>query len=187
MAGSHWVDGQVCRRPDPFHIALRIPQEPNRNLPDSQGCSPRRRRFWTGESNKKSKCERSHLRFGNFSQLTQHDPDLLQQRVARARELLDQNPEDPIRWLELGRDLIELNLQIEAVDALRRAVELNPTHTAAHRDLGRSLLESGNPTEAAEVFAHAISLAEKAGDIRTGREIHQYLRTAERTLDSTPS
>jgi hypothetical protein len=66
-------------------------------------------------------------------------------------------------------------------------VELNPTHTAAHRDLGRSLLESGNPTEAAEVFAHAISLAEKAGDIRTGREIHQYLRTAERTLDSTPS
>ena len=107
--------------------------------------------------------------------------------MARARELLDQNPDDPIRWLELGRDLIELNLQTEAVDALRRAVELNPTHTAAHRDLGRSLLESGNSTEAAEVFAHAISLAEKSGDIRTGREIHQYLRRAERSLDPTAS
>jgi Flp pilus assembly protein TadD len=79
----------------------------------------------------------------------------------------------------LGRDLIEMDQSAEAVDALQRAIELDPDNTTAHRDLGRSLLDSGNPMEAAEVFARAIGLAERDGDIRTGREIHQYLRKAE--------
>jgi Flp pilus assembly protein TadD len=78
--------------------------------------------------------------------------------------------------------LIDLHRPGEAVDALRRAVELEPQHTAAHRDLGRSLLESGNATEAAAIFARAIGLAEKTGDLQTGRDIHQFLRRAEKTL-----
>lgn len=99
------------------------------------------------------------------------------------RELIDKDPEDGSGWLGLGKHLIDLGRAAEAVVALRRAVELQPDHTAAHRDLGRALLESGNPMEAAEVFAHAIGLAEKKHDHQTGRQIHFFLRRAEKSLN----
>jgi Flp pilus assembly protein TadD len=103
--------------------------------------------------------------------------------VARFRELLKSDPKDQPSWLGLGRSLMEMGKLSEAVEPLRRAVELDPVDTMAHRDLGRSLLESDNPTEAAEIFARAIGLAEAAGDIRTGHEIHAFLRQAEKRLD----
>jgi Flp pilus assembly protein TadD len=115
--------------------------------------------------------------------LPRHDQTPLQERIDRIRELLDHDPASQQRWLGLGRGLIDLGRPAEAVEPLRRAVALQPEQAAAHRDLGRSLLESGNPMEAAEVFARAIALAEKAGDIKTGREIHAFLRQAEKTLD----
>jgi len=121
--------------------------------------------------------------FGTFTQLPRREPTPLQERVDRIRELLDKDPNNQLSWLGLGRGLIDLGRPAEAVEPLRRAVELQPDHAAAYRDLGRSLLESGNPMEAAEVFARAIALAEKAGDIKTGREIHAFLRQAEKTLD----
>ena len=102
--------------------------------------------------------------------------------MTRIRELLEQDPDDGGSWFGLGSALIDLHRPGEAIDALRRAVELEPEHTAAHRDLGRSLLECGDPIEAAKMFARAIGLAEKAGDLQTGRDIHQFLRRAEKTL-----
>jgi len=103
--------------------------------------------------------------------------------VARFRELLELDPRDQPSWLGLGRSLIEMGKLTEAIGPLRRAVELDPADTAAHRDLGRSLLESDSPTEAAEIFARAIGLAEAAGDIQTGHEIHAFLRQAEKRID----
>ncbi len=111
------------------------------------------------------------------------DPALLEERVARLRELLEKDPDDAAGWFGLGRALLELRRPLEAVAALRRAVACKEDYTAAHRDLGRALLESGASVEAAEVFARAISLAEKTGDIQTGREIHVFLRRAEKQID----
>jgi cytochrome c-type biogenesis protein CcmH/NrfG len=121
--------------------------------------------------------------FGIFSQLRQYDPTPLQERIDRIREILDKDPNSQPSWLGLGRGLIDLGRPAEAVEPLRHAVELQPDQAAAHRDLGRALLESGNPMEAAEIFARAIALAEKTGDIKTGREIHAFLRQAEKSLD----
>lgn len=78
---------------------------------------------------------------------------------------------------------MELGKPAEAVEPLQHAVALKPEDTAAHRDLGRSLLDSDKPTQAAEIFARAIGLAEAAGDIQTGHEIHAFLRQAEKRLD----
>jgi hypothetical protein len=36
------------------------------------------------------------------------------------------------------------------------------------------------------MFAHAIALAEKAGDCETGREIHVFLKQAEKHRDQSP-
>lgn len=85
-------------------------------------------------------------------------------------------------WFGLGRSLLELALPEQAVEAFANATRIDPDYTAAFRDLGRAHLENGDPTEAARVFAHAIALAEKTGDLQTGREIHVFLRRAEGTL-----
>ena len=121
--------------------------------------------------------------FGKLLQLPGHDPKILQSKVARFHELLEINPKDQPSWAGLGRSLMEMGKLAEAIEPLRHAVELDPGDTAAHRDLGRSLLESGSPTEAAEIFARAIGLAEAAGDVQTGHEIHEFLRQAEKKLD----
>jgi tetratricopeptide (TPR) repeat protein len=121
--------------------------------------------------------------FGNLLQLPDNDPKILQSQMTRFRKLLESDPNDQPSWAGLGRSLMEMGKLAEAVEPLRRAVELDPGDTAAHRDLGRSLLESDSPIEAAEVFARAIGLAEAAGDIQTGHEIHAYLRQAEKKLD----
>jgi tetratricopeptide (TPR) repeat protein len=116
--------------------------------------------------------------------MTRGDPALLEERVVRLRELLENDPEDASGWFGIGRALLDLDRPDEAVDPLRRAIAFKADYTAAHRDLGRALLESGAAVEAAEVFARAISLAEKTGDLQTGREIHVFLRRAERHIDS---
>ena len=111
------------------------------------------------------------------------DPDILRSQAARFRERLDSDPTDQPSWAGLGRILMKMGRPAEAVAPLQRAVELEPEDTAAHRDLGRSLLDSDNPTLAAEIFARAIGLAEASGDVRTGHEIHAFLRQAEKRLD----
>ena len=98
------------------------------------------------------------------------------------RGLLEKDPEDATLWFGLGRALLELAHPCEAADAFENATRIDPDYTAAFRDLGRAHLEGGDPCEAARVFAHAIALAEKTGDLQTGREIHVFLRRAEGTL-----
>ena len=108
--------------------------------------------------------------------------DQLEARVAQMRGLLEKDPEDKTLWFGLGRTLLDLAHPDQAVDAFENATRLDPDYTAAFRDLGRAHLEDGNPCEAARIFAHAIALAEKTGDLQTGREIHVFLRRAEGTL-----
>jgi len=121
--------------------------------------------------------------FVNLPQLRHSNPDILRSQAARFRALLKSDPTDQPSWAALGRILMEMGRPAEAVEPLQRAVELKPEDTAAHRDLGRSLLDSDNPMQAAEIFARAIGLAEAAGDIQTGHEIHAFLRQAEKRLD----
>jgi len=107
------------------------------------------------------------------------DHEALEARAAQFRERLDKDPDDKSLWFGLGQTLLQLSEPLDAVDAFRSATQLDEDYTAAFRDLGRALLESGDPCEAARVFAHAIALAEKTGDLQTGREIHVFLRRAE--------
>ncbi len=106
----------------------------------------------------------------------------LEARAAQMRGMLEKDPEDATLWFGLGRTLLELSHPHQAVDAFEHATRIDPDYTAAVRDLGRAHLEDDNPCEAARVFAHAIALAEKTGDLQTGREIHVFLRRAEGTL-----
>lgn len=115
--------------------------------------------------------------------MTRIDPGALCEQADRIREQLDKDPDDAVLWFGLGRILLALGLPKDAIEPFVIATHLDPDYTAAFRDLGRSHLDSGNPSEAARMFAHAIALAEKAGDCETGREIHVFLKQAEKRGD----
>ena len=115
------------------------------------------------------------------------DPGALYERAVRMRELLDKDPEDARLWFGLGQTFLSLGLAGEAVEPFENAARLDPQHGDTFRDLGRAHLDSGNPSEAARMFAHAIALAERRGDLQTGREIHFFLKRAEKRGDQKRS
>jgi uncharacterized protein HemY len=104
----------------------------------------------------------------------------LEQRVGALRAFLKREPNDETAWYGLGRALLDLRRPGEAADAFRRALAAKPDYTAAQRDLGQSLLAAGESAAAAEAFRAGIALAEKTGDLQTGREMAVFLRRAER-------
>ena len=110
----------------------------------------------------------------------------IEERVAKLRELLHRDPDDPTSWFTLGRALLDLSRWREAIEAFGHALARNPRYTAAHRDLGRALLEAGEVAEAARVLRSALDLARETGDLQTGREMETFLRRAEKILGVTP-
>jgi superkiller protein 3 len=115
------------------------------------------------------------------------DAAALAERVEKLRALLARDAQDATAWFGLGRALFELGRAEEAIEPLRRAIALDAGYTAAHRDLGRALLESGAPREAAEVLQGALELAQRTGDLQTGREMEVFLRRARRALGEEPA
>jgi superkiller protein 3 len=111
----------------------------------------------------------------------------LAERVDKLRALLARDADDATAWFGLGRALFELGRADEAVDPLRRAIALDPDYTAAQRDLGRALLESGAPREAVEALQGALELAQRTGDLQTGRETEVFMRRAQRALGEEPA
>jgi tetratricopeptide (TPR) repeat protein len=114
------------------------------------------------------------------------DPQRLEERAGKLRALLEKDPADAATWFGLARTLLELGRPGEAIVPLRRALGIDPGYTAAHRDLGRALLESGSVEEATAVLEGGRGLAERNGDLQTGREIEVLLRRAARALGEKP-
>lgn len=115
------------------------------------------------------------------------DAAALEDRIARLRELVDKQPDDASAWFGLGRAWLERGEPAQAIVPLRRAIAIAPDYTAAHRDLGRSLLEAGSAAEAARVLSDAVELAERTGDLQTGREVRVFLRRARARLGESES
>ncbi|MDH3519561.1 MAG: tetratricopeptide repeat protein [Myxococcales bacterium] len=110
------------------------------------------------------------------------DARVLAARVEQLRAILARDADDATAWFGLGRALFELDRPEEAVEPLRRAIALDPDYTAAQRDLGRSLLESGAAREAADVLREALEIAQRTGDLQTGREVEVFLQRARQAL-----
>ena len=131
--------------------------------------------------------KRTQSSLATLSRMTRIDPGALFERADRIREQIDKDPDDAILWAGLGQIFLLLGLPAEAIEPFDTATRLDPNYTEAFRDLGRAYLDSGNTSEAARMFAHAIALAEKRGDVQTGREIHGCLKRAEKRGDQKRS
>jgi tetratricopeptide (TPR) repeat protein len=110
--------------------------------------------------------------------MTKPERAALEQRVGALRAFLKREPGDETAWYGLGRALLDLERPGEAVFAFRQALAAKPDYTAAQRDLGLGLLAQGESAAAAEAFQAGIALAERTGDLQTGREMAVFLRRA---------
>jgi tetratricopeptide (TPR) repeat protein len=105
-------------------------------------------------------------------------------------------PDDEAHWLNLTRELMELNRYPEAITAVQSGLAANPKSYALHLRLGAAYLAAGRYREAESVFRDLVS----AGDplptgyvglaqvlLRTGRaeEAVTALGDAEKTLGPT--
>lgn len=95
-------------------------------------------------------------------------------RIEQLRELVAQDPDDGLGRFMLGRELLAAKRADEATVHLREAVRLTPDHTASHRELGNALAAAGRNDEALGAWATGFEVAERTGDLQTGREMRVF-------------
>jgi len=124
--------------------------------------------------------QRRELSRGRVVIVPRPDAAALEERVGKLKAFLERDPSDAMAWYGLGSALVNLERPGEAVDAFRRALAHKPDYTAAQRELGRSLLAAGDAAGAVEALRAGVVLAERTGDLQTGREMAVFLKRAER-------
>jgi len=113
------------------------------------------------------------------------DPAALEERVRAFRSFLEKSPDDATTWYGLGRALADLGREGEAARAFGRAVEQKPDYTAAWRELGKARLAAGDAPGAADALGRGLEVAERTGDLQTGREMRVFLKRAERRAEAS--
>jgi predicted Zn-dependent protease len=96
-------------------------------------------------------------------------------RIEKLRALIAQDSSDELAHFMLGNEYLNAGRFREAVAALRRVVELNPDYTAGWRSLGQALTGAGSAKEAAAAYRTGIEVAERTGDLQTGKEMRVFL------------
>jgi predicted Zn-dependent protease len=95
-------------------------------------------------------------------------------RIAQLLEIVTDDPDDGLARFMLGRELLAAKRAEEAIEQLGRAVALTPDHTASYRELGHALTAAGRNEEALATWAEGIAVAERTGDLQTGKEMRVF-------------
>lgn len=99
-----------------------------------------------------------------------------QTRINMFKKVLEMDPGDPAMHFGLGLEYVKADMHAEAVASFRKAIEHKADYSAAYRELGKALTALGRNEEAATVFETGIPIAEKNGDIQTGKEMNVFLK-----------
>jgi arylsulfatase A-like enzyme/Tfp pilus assembly protein PilF len=91
------------------------------------------------------------------------------QAIPKLEQVLKQEPNTNLAYLELGRALARVQRQEKAVPLLEEAVRRMPENGLAHYELGRAYVETKNWTAAAPEFEAAVASTPKSA------EMHFYL------------
>jgi Flp pilus assembly protein TadD len=97
------------------------------------------------------------------------------ERIRELEELLQDEPDDPLLRLTLGKEHLEAGNAADAVPHLERAVAVDPKYTVAYRYLGAALEKAGRSADAAAVWERGIVVASETGDIQAGKEMQVFL------------
>ncbi len=99
-----------------------------------------------------------------------------EEKIKRLKDLAAADPNDPLTFFLLGRELMEVARFEDAAQALEKTVQLNPEYTAAYRYLGDSHRMAGNNARAREIYEAGIAVSEATGDLQAGKEMKVFLR-----------
>lgn len=88
-----------------------------------------------------------------------------EEAVKLLSEMIDDNPKDPIGYINLSNLFIEMNQYDEANILLKRAIELDPNASTAYYSLGNSYYECEQYRDAQQCYEQAIELGLEDGDV----------------------
>jgi Tfp pilus assembly protein PilF len=102
--------------------------------------------------------------------------DSLRERIEGLTELLDEEPEDVTTRFMLATELAKAGDHATAAAHFAELLTRDADYTAAYRGLGRARVAMGDLTGAREVFTRGLAVAERTGDLQSGREMAALLR-----------
>ncbi len=102
--------------------------------------------------------------------------DALRARIEGLTELLDEDPEDTTTRFMLGTELAKAGDHATASAHFAEIVARDADYTAAWRGLGRALVALGEIDRARDVFTRGLAVADRTGDLQSGKEMASFLR-----------
>jgi tetratricopeptide (TPR) repeat protein len=104
------------------------------------------------------------------------DEAAIRARIEGLEEILADEPDDTTTRFMLATELARVGEHAQAAAHFGQIVEADPDYTAAYRGLGRARIALGDPEGARVVFERGIAVADRTGDIQSGKEMASFLR-----------
>lgn len=121
---------------------------------------------------------KDHIEIANLltEALFEAQEERYEEAIPKLEQVLKQEPNTNLAYLELGRSLVRVQQQEKAIPLLQEAVKRMPENGLAHYELGRAYVETRNWTGAVPEFEAAVKSTPASA------EMHFYLAVAyERT------
>jgi Tfp pilus assembly protein PilF len=99
----------------------------------------------------------------------------MSERIQDLLALLEEEPDDALLRLTLGKEYLESGDAEAALPHLERVVEVDARYTVAYRYLGTALERLMRHADAARVWECGIAVAEETGDLQAGKEMRVFL------------
>lgn len=103
------------------------------------------------------------------------DPALLE-RIEGLEEIVADDPEDATARFMLATELAKAHRHADAIPHFQAVIDADADYTAAYRGLGRALIALGDTEGAKGVFERGLVVAERTGDLQSGKEMEVFMR-----------
>ena len=105
-----------------------------------------------------------------------NDDDARRERIAGLKDLVDEEPDDVTARFMLATELAKVGEHGAAAVHFATIVAQDPDYTAAYRGLGRTKIALGDLDGARQVFTAGLVVADRTGDLQSGKEMASFLR-----------
>ena len=101
-------------------------------------------------------------------------------RLEMIKKVAEKFPNDPVVLYGLGEAYAANEVYENAIQTFQKIIQIKSDYTAAYRELGKSLAKAGKIEQAKEIYRNGIEVAEKTGELQTGKEMKVFLNRLEK-------